>query len=271
MVKKKGMAPRRSPISPLFGPLSDFFLFFGQLVSLFLEGLWFVVRGRISVRATIRQMGEVGVGSLMVAIITVGFSGAVLALYSSVQLLQFGQAALAGGLVGKSLALEIAPVITGIVVAARSGSAMAAELGSMTVTEQVDALKTMATSPVQYLVVPRILATMIMMPIVASIANVAGLYGASVTANLGGISPTLFWRSFQDIVTIGDQLQGLIKTIPFGLLIALIGCRQGLTTSNGAQGVGRATTSAVVFGSMAIYITDFFISLITQDLTSLRQ
>lgn len=261
---------RRSVFSPLLDALTDIFLFFGQMTTLFLEGLWFVVRGKISVRATLRQMSEVGVGSLFVAIVTVGFSGAVLALYSSVQLVKFGQAGLAGGVIGKSLALEIAPVITGIVVAARSGSAIAAELGSMAVTEQVDALKTMGVSPTQYLVVPRILGTMIMMPIVMVIANLVGLYGASLTSQLGGISPTLFWRSFQDFVDVNDQIQGLLKTIPFGILIALIGCRQGLTTTNGAQGVGRATTSAVVFGSMAIYVVDFFISLMIQDFMALR-
>ncbi len=265
------MAIRRSSFSPLLSTLSEIFLFFGQLATLFFDGLWFVVRGKISVRATLRQMGEVGVGSLFVAIVTVGFSGAVLALYTSVQLVRFGQAGLAGGVIGKSLALEIAPVITAIVVSARSGSAMAAELGSMAVTEQVDALKTMAVSPTQYLVVPRILGTMIMMPIVVVIANLAGLYAASLTASLGGISSTLFWRSFQDFVTAGDQLQGIWKSIPFGVLIALIGCRQGLTTEGGAQGVGRATTSAVVFGSMAIYVVDFAISLVIQDYTSMNR
>ena len=259
------MASRRTLLPSYFAPFAEFFLFFGQLTTLFLESLWFVVRGKISVRATVRQMGEVGVGSLLVAAITVGFSGAVAALYLSAQLVQYGQAGLAGGFVGKSLALEVAPVITAIVVSARSGSAMAAELGSMTVTEQVDALKTMAVSPVQYLVVPRILGAVIMMPIVTALANLAGLYGASLTAELGGVSPTLFWRSFQDFVTVSDLATGLFKAIPFAILISLIGCRQGLTTKGGAQGVGKATTSSVVFSSMAIYVSDFFIALVIQD------
>ena len=142
---------------------------------------------------------------------------------------------------------------------------MAAELGSMTVTEQVDALRTMGTSPVRYLVVPRVVGTVLMMPIVTAFANLAGLYGASLTSALGGVSNTLFWRSFQDFVTVGDMAQGLLKSIPFGLLIALIGCRQGLATRNGAQGVGLATTSAVVFGLIAVYVVDFLISLIIQD------
>lgn len=265
------MATRRSAFSSLFDTMAEIFLFFGQITTLLTESLWFIARGKISVRATLRQMSEVGVGSLFVAIVTVGFSGAVLALYTSAQLLKFGQAGLAGTLIGQSLALEIAPVITAIVVSARSGSAMAAELGSMTVTEQVDALRTMGVSPIQYLVVPRILGTILMMPIVVIIANLAGLYAASLTASLGGISPTLFWRSVQQGVDVGDQLQGILKAVPFGLLIALIGCRQGLTTSNGAQGVGRATTSAVVFGSMAIYIVDFAISLIIQDFNAMRK
>jgi len=263
------MAFRRSNISRSLGPLFDFFMFFGQLATLGWETLWFVVRGRVSIKSTIRQMAEVGVGSLMVAIITVGFSGAVTALYLSVQLVKYGQAASTGFLVGKSLALEITPVITAIVVAARSGSAMAAEIGSMTVTEQVDALKTMATSPIEYLVVPRVVGTVIMMPIVAAIANLAGLYGGALTSEMGGVSQKLFWRSFEN-VSGADLTTGLLKTLPFGALIALIGCRQGLATQGGAQGVGKATTSAVVFGSIAIYMVDFLASLLVQDAAKLK-
>ena len=145
-------APEYQPFyQPLIDNLADFFLFWGQIASLGLEAFWFILRGQVSVRGTVKQMGEVGVGSLIVAMLTVGFSGAVAALYLAAQLVLYGQAGLAGGIVGKSLALEIAPVITAIVVAARSGSAMAAELGSMTVTEQVDALRTMGASPVRYL------------------------------------------------------------------------------------------------------------------------
>lgn len=260
---------RRPAQRAVSGPLSDFLLFFGQLALLTTETLWYLVRGRVPLRSTIRQMSEVGVGSLLVALITVGFSGAVTALYLAAQLNQYGQGSYTGSLVGQSLALEIAPVITAIVVAARSGSAMAAELGSMTVTEQVDALKTMATSPVEYLVVPRVVGTVLMMPIVTVLANLAGLYGASLTSELGGVSHTLFWSSFQRVL-VADQINGLLKSIPFGALIALIGCRQGLATTGGAQGVGRATTSAVVFGSIAIYVVDFFISLVMQDVAKLR-
>ena len=259
------IALHRPFYQPLIDALTDFFQFWGQIASLGAETFWFIFRGQVSVRGTVKQMGEVGVGSLVVACLTVGFSGAVAALYLAAQLVLYGQAGLAGGIVGKSLALEIAPVITAIVVAARSGSAMAAELGSMTVTEQVDALKTMGTSPVRYLVVPRVVGTLLMMPIITAVANMAGLYGASLTSALGGVTSTLFWRSFQDFVQVSDMATGLGKSIPFGLLIALIGCRQGLSTKNGAQGVGLATTSAVVFGLIAVYVVDFLISLMIQD------
>jgi phospholipid/cholesterol/gamma-HCH transport system permease protein len=180
---------------------------------------------------------------------------------------KYGQPNLIGGIVGKSLALEVAPVITAIVVAARSGSAMAAELGSMVVTEQVDALRALATSPTRYLVVPRVLGTVIMLPLITVIANAAGLVGGYMASTANGVSATQFLTSFQTYTTVGDQFNGLIKTIPFALLIALIGCRQGLATSGGAQGVGKATTSAVVFAIMAIYIADFFLSTVLQDLT----
>ena len=254
---------------PLVLGFNAFFSFFGQLSQLLWESLGYIARGAVSYKHTVRQMSEVGVGSLMVAIITVGFSGAVTALYVAVQLTKYGQEGFVGGLIGKSLALEIAPVITAIVVAARSGSAMAAELGSMVVTEQVDALKSLATSPTRYLVVPRVLGAALMMPLITSMANAAGVLGGYVAATTNGVSPALFWRSFQEITTVQDQLQGLVKTIPFALVITLIGCRQGLNTTGGAAGVGRATTSAVVFSIVGVYVIDFFLSLILQDSSGL--
>jgi phospholipid/cholesterol/gamma-HCH transport system permease protein len=263
--------PQPAPWEPLVKAARDFFGFFGELSVMGWETLGIILRGGISYRLLVRQMAEIGVGSLLVAIITVGFSGAVTALYISVQLARLGQEALVGGLVGKTLALEVAPAITAVVVAARSGSSMAAELGSMVVTEQVDALRALATSPTRYLVVPRLLGTLLMLPLVTILANGAGLLGGYVVSAGNNISPSLFMRSFQDTVTVSDQLQGLFKTIPFAILIALIGCRQGLTTSGGAAGVGKATTSAVVFSMMAVFITDFFLSMLLQDTQQMIQ
>lgn len=239
--------------------------FFGQLYLLFQESLGSLFRGKVSYRQTMTQMAEVGVGSLVIACITVGFSGAVTALYASIQLVKYGQPGLVGGLVGQSLALEIAPVIAAIVVAARSGSAMAAELGSMVVTEQVDALRTLAVPPVRYLVAPRLLALLLMLPVVTLLANGAGIMGAYFTATANGVSPAVFWDSLQRLTSVSDQIRGLVKCVPFAVIIAMICCRQGLFTKGGARGVGRATTSAVVLSMAFIYVTDYFISLVLQD------
>jgi phospholipid/cholesterol/gamma-HCH transport system permease protein len=244
--------------------LLAFFQFFGQLALLFWESLTFILRGAISYRHTLRQMAEVGVGSLLVALLTVGFSGAVAALYITIQLVRYGQESLVGGLVGSSLALEIAPVIAAIVVAARSGSAMAAELGSMVVTEQVDALRALATSPAKYLVVPRVLGTVLMLPLITLLANGAGALGGLLAATSNGISSQTYWLSYQGYVAPIDQLHGLIKTVPFALIISLVSCRQGLAAKGGARGVGRATTSAVVFSMIGVYVVDYFLSVVLQ-------
>ena len=248
-----------------FSPITDFLAFIGQLASLFWECLGFIFRGAVSYRHTMQQMAEAGVGSLLVAMITVGFSGAVAGLYLGAQLVKYGQQGFAGGFVGKSLALEIAPVITAIVFSARSGSAMAAELGSMQVTEQVDALRSMGVSPTRYLVVPRVLATVIMLPLITVLANAAGVLGGAIAVAGSGISSSVYWTSFKAFTTVEDQTQGLLKTIPFAILIVLISCCQGLNTQGGARGVGKATTSAVVFAIIAVYIADYFLSVVLQD------
>jgi len=254
---------------PLSNWTLQFFEFFGGLAGLLGESIFHVLRGAVSYRHTIRQMADVGVGSLFVALITVGFSGAVACLYIAIQLVKLGQQGYVGGLVGKSLLLEIAPVITAVVVAARAGSSMAAELGSMVVTEQVDALRALATSPTQYLVVPRVLGTLIMLPLITVLAAGAGILGGYVAAVANGVSATLYWSSLQRMVEVSDAINGLAKTIPFALIISLIGCRQGLTTKGGAAGVGRATTSAVVFAMISIFVSDFFLSVLLQDANKL--
>lgn len=263
------MARRVSSVFPSASPpfwlwAGEFFAFFGGLTSLLGESIGHTLRGAVSRRHTVRQMAEVGVGSLFVALITVGFSGAVASLYVAIQMVKFGRPDFVGALVGKSLALEVAPVITAVVVAARAGSAMAAELGSMVVTEQIDALRSLATSPTQYLVAPRVLGTLLMLPLITILANGAGVVGGYVAAVANGVPAAVYWRALQE-VTVLDQVSGLIKTVVFALIIALVGCRQGLTTRGGAAGVGRATTSAVVLAMMGIFISDFFLSMILQD------
>ena len=146
---------------------------------------------------------------------------------------------------------------------------MAAELGSMVVTEQVDALRSLATSPVRYLVVPRVLATLIMLPLVTVLANGAGALGGYFAAVTNGVAPAAYWSSYQNFVAPGDQFQGLFKACVFALLLSIISCRQGLNTRGGAAGVGRATTSAVVLSMTAIFIVDFFLSLLLQDIAKI--
>lgn len=263
------MTRRFSAFSPLTAPLLAFFAFFGELFGLLWESLLYIARGAISYRHTVRQMAVIGVDSLLVAIITVGFSGAVAALNLSLALTQYGQGSYVGLFVGKSLALEVAPVITAVVIAARAGSAMAAELGSMVVTEQVDALRSLATSPTQYLVVPRVLGTLIMLPLITVLAGVAGAIGGAIAAQANGVPYASYWQSLQNL-DIRDPISGLIKTIPFALIIALVGCHQGLTTKGGAAGVGRATTSAVVFALIGIFVADFFLAVLLQDVSAFK-
>jgi len=153
------------------------------------------------------------------------------------------------------------PVLASLMVAGRAGSAMAAEIGTMVVTEQVDALRTMAVDPVEYLVVPRVIATALMLPVVVLIGDMIGLWGGSlVVVNMYDQGPRIYWDGVWQMLTFTDLKSGLIKACAFGVLIALFGCQNGFSTSGGAQGVGRATTRAVVSGSMAILISNFFLT-----------
>ena len=233
----------RRDASP-FSIFVPFFAFFGEIAALLFASLGFALRGAVSYRSAVRQMAEIGVGSLFVALVTVGFSGGVAALYVSVQLVQLGQQSFVGGLVGKSLALEVAPVIAAVVVAARAGSAMAAELGSMVVTEQVDALRSLATSPVRYLVVPRVIATLLMLPLVTVLANGAGAIGGYAASVANGVAPMAYWSSYQNLVAPADQFQGLFKSCVFALLLSVISCRQGLNTRAAARRASDAPRRA---------------------------
>ena len=156
---------------------------------------------------------------------------------------------------------ELAPVLTGLMVTGRSGSAMAAEIGSMRVTEQIDALVSLATDPVQYLFVPRILAGIIVVPMLVVLANAVGIMGGYLVAvRLLGANPVIYIQNTFQFLDLNDLWSGLVKAAVFGFLLTLIGCQQGFDTTNGAEGVGRATTAAVVLGSLAILVSDFFLT-----------
>jgi phospholipid/cholesterol/gamma-HCH transport system permease protein len=209
----------------------------------------------------LHQMDELGVKSLSVAGITAFVTGSVLALQTAYSLEAFGGKTFIGRIVSLSLVRELGPILTALMVAGRVGSGITAEIGSMTVTEQVDALRSMAISPVRRLVVPRVLATIMMMPVLTAIADVLGILGGL------GIAVLELRMTAQDYITsiwqqlaISDICSGLGKTFFFGLEIAAIGCYNGLQVEGGAAAVGRATTRTVVLASISILVSDFFLT-----------
>jgi len=233
----------------------------GQFVFLLLRTCATIARGRILIGQTVSQMTAIGVNSVPVTLLTVGFSGMVMALQSANTLRQLGMAHLVGGLVAVGMAREMAPVLTAIVVTARVGSAIAAELGTMVVTEQVDALRSLGVSPVRYLVAPRFLAGIFMLPLLTVFANFAGIAGGYlVSVYAAGISSMVYLRSAQTMLYQDDLLAGLSKSLVFGAIIVLVGCNQGLRTRGGAAGVGRSTTASVVIGIVLVYAADYVLA-----------
>ncbi|MFN3650465.1 MAG: MlaE family ABC transporter permease [Armatimonadota bacterium] len=233
----------------------------GELAILFLQTVGALLRGRVQLGETVRQMSAIGVSSLPITLLTIAFSGMVLALHTANQLKRLGAENLVGGIAAVSMAREAAPVLTAVVVAARVGSAIAAELGTMSVTEQVDALRSLGVNPVHYLVVPRFIASVLMLPILTAFANLAGVFGSYVVAVLGaGIGSSLFLNSAREMMQPDDLILGLLKTFVFGAIIAIVGCNQGLRTIGGAAGVGKSTTAAVVTSIVLVYVADYFLA-----------
>lgn len=213
------------------------------------------------VRDVIEQFDAVGVGSLTVVLLTGMFTGMVLALVSAITLDQFGARSMVGRLVSASMVKELGPVLTGLMVAGRVGSGIAAELGSMMVTEQISALRALGTDPIRKLVLPRILAGLLMVPLLTVVAGAVGMVGAwIVTVTQLKVPSSVYWNSVVIGLYIQDVWMGLIKPFFIGFAIASIGCHVGMRTSGGTQGVGRATTNAVVASSVAVIAVDFFVT-----------
>lgn len=251
------------PAARLLAPLETFFREMGRLVLLTGRTVAWTPRPPYDVRQFMVQMVRIGVQSVPVVLLTALFTGAVLALQSFATLRRFNAEGFVGSLVSLSMVRELAPVIGGLIVAGRSGSAMAAELGTMRVTEQIDALEVMATDPVHYLVVPRVWATTISLPLLIALGNAVGIGGGYlVSVVLMGANPVTYVDNTFQYLDLNDVTSGLIKAAVFGMLIAVIGCTKGFYTTGGAEGVGRSTTRAVVLASMAILISDFFLTKI---------
>ncbi len=212
-------------------------------------------------RDMVEQFDAIGVGSLTVVLLTGMFTGMVLALQSGITLDKFGARSMVGQLVSASMVKELGPVLTGLIVAGRVGSGIAAELGSMMVTEQIAALRALGTDPIRKLVLPRILAGLVMVPLLTIVATGIGMVGAwIVTVTQLKVASSVYWNSVVAGLYIQDVWMGLMKPFFIGLTIASIGCHVGMRTSGGTQGVGRATTNAVVASSVAVIAVDFLLT-----------
>jgi phospholipid/cholesterol/gamma-HCH transport system permease protein len=208
----------------------------------------------------VQQMDLIGVGSLPIILLTGFFIGGVMVLNTASQFQRFGAVSLTGEVVALGLVRELGPVIAGLLITGRNGSAIASELGSMVVTEQVDAMRALGTDPVRKLVVPRVLATLIVLPLLTGVADLIGLVGAFIVSRFTlQQTASQFWSQAMQSLAFGDLLQGMIKPLIFALIISTIGCFYGLRTTGGTQGVGRSTISAVVVASITVITMDFFL------------
>jgi phospholipid/cholesterol/gamma-HCH transport system permease protein len=233
----------------------------GAIFTLFLQVVTWIVRPPAEIRNIVKQMEEVGIRSMPVVLVTATFTGMVLALQSYSGFQRFGATSFVGSVVALSITRELGPVFAGLMVSGRVGASMAAELGTMKVTEQIDALTTLATNPVKYLVVPRVVAATIVLPVLVVFADLLGIVGGYfVSVHLLGANPHVYVAKTYQYLEFKDIYTGLIKASVFGTLIALISCHHGFVAEGGAEGVGRATTRAVVASSMMVLISDYFMT-----------
>ena len=210
---------------------------------------------------TLQQADIIGVGSLPIVVLTGFFTGAVLALQSANSLATFGALSFTGQLVSKSMVRELGPVLTSLMVAGRNSSGMASELGSMQVTEQIDAMRALGTDPSKKLITPRVISTVVMLFFLSIISDLVGLAGGSMVSSLLlRLDLNQYWTSAYQTLVFQDVLMGLLKPVFFGFIIATIGCYYGISARGGTQGVGRATTQAVVAASVLILVVDFFLT-----------
>ncbi|MEE9615030.1 MAG: ABC transporter permease [Thermodesulfobacteriota bacterium] len=233
----------------------------GSMCMMFGRSMALIFTPPFNFRNIFKQMEFVGVKSLFVVILTGGFTGMVLALQSYNALKRFGAESLVGPTVALSMARELGPVLTGLMVSGRAGSAMATELGTMRVTEQIDALFTMAVNPLKYLVAPRLIAGILMLPLLAVVTDFVGVIGGYlIGVKFLGINPGVYIGRTVDFIEVNDIFYGLTKALVFGLIISLVACFRGFYTSGGAEGVGQAATSAVVTSCVLILVSDYILT-----------
>ncbi len=256
-----GQVRRRGTLVAVGTTVLRFFAFFGESGVLLFSALGYLFRGALSYALTLEHMARIGLGSLPIVLVTSIFSGMVLAWHLGQQTATFGGQDYVGWAVAEVICRELGPALTAVVVAAQAGSAMAAEIGTMKVTEQIDALRTMATSPVEYLVTPRIVAAVAMMPALVIVSDAAGIGGGYVLGcGLGGLNPTAYISSIHDHLELWVVIAGLIKSLFFGLIIAVVGCQQGLSAGYSAEQVGKVTTRSVVYCILLVYAANLFLT-----------
>src|SRR5881409_1670664 len=245
----------------LGAPLLSFIQYLGELVLLAADTFRSIFTHKLRWKLFLNQVVEVGLLSQLVVIITGGFTGAVFSAQTFFQFNKLGMGSAVGAVVSVALCRELAPVLTSLMVGGRVGAGMTAEIGTMKVTEQIDALRALATSPVRKLVVPKVLATTLMFPVLTIVSNAVGIFGGLViaVANLH-ITGNFYMRSVIDTVKYNDLASGIGKTVFFGFAVGLIACFNGLRTSGGADGVGRSTTQTVVMAAITVLILDFFLT-----------
>jgi phospholipid/cholesterol/gamma-HCH transport system permease protein len=260
--------PEETPEDPVLSRLnkaSDFWkdklLSFQEYVYLVGRAIANVFTPPFYVSDLLAQMDLIGVGSVPIVTLTGFFIGVVMVLQTSSQFERFGETALTGDAVALALVRELGPVIAALLVTGRNGSAIASELGSMVVTEQIDAMRALGTDPIRKLVTPRVVASVLMLPLLTAVSDFVGLVGGFIVAHftlqLGAVQ---FWSRAIDALAFGDLVQGMAKPLFYGLILSTVACYQGLNVRGGTQGVGRATTSATVVASVSIIMSDAVIS-----------
>ncbi len=255
------MSPIKSLIDRLGRGVIDFLAEMGGMGLLFFKATLFIFRPPYRFRNLFKQMESIGVGSIPVVLITAVFTGMVLALQSYTGFKRFNAEGLVGTVVALSMTRELGPVLTGLIVAGRAGAAIAAELGTMKVTEQVDALATLAVDPVQYLVTPRFVAGIVMLPVLTIFSDLIGIVGGyAVAVKVLGANAGVYLQRTTQYLELEDLLGGLVKAAVFGGIIAGVSCYKGFQAEGGAEGVGRATTGAVVVSEMLILISNYYVT-----------
>lgn len=233
----------------------------GSFALFFVQSLKTTITTRLKLSKLLQQLEEIGTNSLIIVILTGTFAGAVLALQTYIGVRRYGGEEFIGPVVALSMARELGPVITGLMVAGRSGSAIAAEIGTMRITEQIDALKTLRINPLQYLVVPRMIAGTIVMPLLTVFSMVCGVVGGYIIAtSVLGLNGNQYIHGIKKYLEYSDITSGLIKSAFFGLILTWVGAFKGFYASGGARGVGLATTQSVVMGSILLLLANYFLT-----------